>query len=252
MSTSERNEFATLIEAHAGRSLTRAEEQRLRALAAADPERSAELAAIDGVHRLLDGERVLRVEASQPTTAAEESDEGFQRLGAAAARAEEELRAKLMHGAGSEARRVVVRRVRRWPLLAAAAAALIALGLWLAGQAGSRPDLLPERPGGETLGGVPRIMLRAELSVQRPELSWHPVVGASRYDASIEDADGGIVLQRASELGGSTTWELARDEIGTLVEKRDAGAELTLRVVARDRAGVPVASTGDLPLRLVD
>jgi hypothetical protein len=258
MSKPDHAAFAALLEAHTCRVLTADEERQLRALAAADPRRVAELRTVDDLHEVLADERALRAEVARPATPAEEADEGYRRLQNIAARAEDELRAKLTFGAPAELRscarsEATAGRRRRW-VFAAAAGLLAAAGLGFAllGRGVGRPELLEGPPDGRTLGQAARIVLRAELDPARPVLSWHPVLGASRYDARIEDGDGALCLERTAGSAASTTWEFTEDQIRTLRAVRAAGRELFLRLVATDRAGIPIASTGDLPLRLGD
>jgi hypothetical protein len=266
MSKPDHAAFAALLEAHTCRVLTADEERQLRALAAADPQRVAELRTVDALHEVLADERELRAAVALPATPVEEADEGYRRLQSIAARAEDELRAKLTFGAAAEvfaglrappdsaAVRGVRAGIRRGWFFAAAAGLLAAAGLGLAllGRGDGRPELLEGRPDGRTLGQAARIVLRAELDPARPVLSWHPVLGASRYDARIEDGDGALCLERTVGSAASTTWEFTEDQIRTLRAVRAAGRELFLRLVATDRAGIPIASTGDLPLRLGD
>lgn len=255
MSTPDRDEFTPLLEAHILRSLTADEEARLLALVSTDPDGAAELQAIDSLHAQFDVERRLQADAFTPARVEEEADEGFVRLQRAAAAAEGSLRAQMLHGGEIPATRAAPRwgaSRRRWALWGVAAAALVALAVFLSGPNVGGPALIDRRPDDDVLGTTARIVMRAELSAAHPELSWHPVVGASRYDAVIEDAEGRALFSRPQERVRSTVWALTTDQVEALRALRDAGGESRLRIVARDGAGLAVASSGDLRLHVLD
>lgn len=245
-----------LLEAHAGRSLTLDEDARLRALAADDLRRGADLAAFDALHRDLDAERRLFDEVSQPPSAAEEADEGYARLARAAAVAEEGLRAQLRFGdaARTKPQGGAARRRRATWIGVLAAAAAVALVVFLVWRGDAQPKLLTGEPDGTSLGGASRILMQSELRADRPVLTWHSLLGAARYDARISDARGELVLARPDADAASTTWELSSNQFAELRARasRVPPQELRLRIVARDGAGIVVGTTGELPLRLVD
>ncbi len=221
----------------------------MRRLAADDAVLAEELRSIDEVHDLLDGERALFAAVSAPLTAGEESDEGFARLAQVAARGEQTLRDHLRIGAPmAEMRRSHLRRRGIWLTLGALAAAVL---IFVLTRGPSRPALLGSRPDDSVLGGVARIVMEAGLRADRPELSWHAVIGAVGYEARIVDPGGRDVLVRAAGASASTRWSLSADEFVRLRTLAGRG-ELRLRVVARDGAGIALGTTGDLPLRIVD
>lgn len=246
-------EFAMLLEAHAGRSLTLDEDARLRTLATGDAERRAELAAFDELHGAFDAERRLFERVAAPWTAAEEADEGVARLARAAAGAEDALRAQLRFAGAQAMAPVAPRRgLRRASLVVAAlAAAAVCVVAILLARGGSGPGLLTGTPDDAVLGAGSRIVMQSELRADRPLLSWHPVVGASRYDARIEDDRGELVLARPDTDAASTLWELSREQFAAL-HAHPGKTGLRLRIVARDGAKLVIGSSGDLPLRLVD
>lgn len=246
----ERDEFVQLLEAHAGRSLTLNEDARLRTLAARDRSGAAEVAAFDDLHTGFDAELVLFESVSAPITAAEEGDEGYARLARIAAAGEDTLRARLQF-AGAVTGPVPhhARRRRAWLTIGTLAAGLLVA--WLVWGRQDHPSLMPGNPNDSVLGAAARIVMQAELRADRPELSWHVVVGASKYDARIEDATGQPVLVRPDPLAAAARWAIAPQDYARLRTLARDG-ELRLRVVARDGAGLTIATTGDLPLRVID
>ena len=249
MSRPEHDEFQQLLRAHAGRTLTLDEDARMRRLAADEEVLGEELRSIDDLHGLLDGESALFSAVSAPLTAIEESDEGFARLAQVAARGEQALRDHLRIGTPvAPMHRAHLRRRGIWLTLGALAAAVL---IFVLTRGPSRPALLGSKPDDSVLGGVTRIVMEAELRGDRPELSWHAVIGAVGYEARIVDAAGREVLVRTRDASASTRWSLSGDEF-TRLRTLVGQAELRLRVVARDGAGIALGTTGDLPLRIVD
>jgi hypothetical protein len=192
----------------------------------------------------LAAERALRDEVSGPVRAEEELDPRYARIARAAASAEEELRVKLRAAAGVP---VIPLRARRgrW-LLALAAAAVVAAALVVLRGNGA-PALLDGAPGDEHLGGPARILMVPEISDRTPGFSWHAVAGARSYDVLVVDARATVVLQRSAERAAATTWNLTPAEFAEL--KAHAGP-LSLRVLARDGAGLIVGTTGDLQVHV--
>lgn len=250
MSLPEDREFTMLLAAHGNRELTDAESERLRALAAADARRAAELAGVDDVLERFATERALLDDVAAPLTPREAGDAGYQRLQRAAARAEDELRARCRHGRDAASATMAPRRRARWLLVAASVAVGAGAWFWFAG--GDRPALLDQRPSDAVLGGGTRIVLEADLSRSRREFTWHAVVGAIGYDAAIAEKGGVVVLQRPDAAARSTQWLLTSEQIAALERRADAGTALVLRVAARDATGAEYRSSGDVPVRFVD
>ncbi|MHC5064505.1 MAG: hypothetical protein ACYTG5_11100 [Planctomycetota bacterium] len=255
----EDREYALLLAAHANRELTADESRRLLDLAEQDPERQSEIAVMDRIHDSFASERKLRTELGEPVDLSEENDEGYRRLAAKAAEAEDVLRMRLLHPEHVLPRR----RVRRllWPV-SVAAVLLAALCFWVfsgdsLGTGSDGPGLLGSKPGNQVLGpaALPRIHLSAELSRSRPVFSWLPSVGASRYGAFIENGEGVVLMRRSPELAGVTRWQLSSEELQTLeghmAQSLSAGG-LFLRIEGMDATGMKVASSGDLKIVLVD
>lgn len=246
----ERHEFAQLLAAHAGRSLTLNEDARLRALAARDPRGAAEVGAFDDVHAGFDAELALFEKVSAPITTTEESDEGYARLARIAAAEEDTLRARLRFASTlTGPLSTSAHRRRAWLAVGALAAGLLVA--WFVWGRQDQPSLLPGNPNDSVLGTAARIVMQAELRADRPELSWHIVVGASKYDARIEDATGQPILVRPDPLAASALWAIAPEDY-TRLRTLSRDGRLRLRVVARDGAGLAIATTGDLPLRVID
>jgi hypothetical protein len=127
---------------------------------------------------------------------------------------------------------------------AAAAVIVLALGQLVFGW------FQPSAPADERLGGdrgLPRILLEAKIDPATRALSWHAVVGARTYDGVITDDENRVVLSRPESAARSTVWQLTATEYARLAE---SSGPLFLRVIARDGAGLEVATTGDLELRL--
>ena len=81
-------------------------------------------------------------------------------------------------------------------------------------------------------------------------------MGASRYDAFIEDREGVVLMRRSPALAGMERWQLSSEEFedltGHLAASQIAGAGLFLRIDGLDATGIKVASSGDLKIVLVD
>lgn len=234
-----------LLRARALGELSTVEAEELRTRAAADRALAAELADWDEVEAALAAEGSLRDQVMAPAEAREEAGETWQRLQRAAAAAERELAARLRHGpapAFRPLRRSALRRWLPWGALAAAAAAVVFL--LLRGDDG--PALLTAPPADLRAGGVVRLVLvNPVLSSDNRGLSWSAVAGAVAYEAVVVDAAGAVVLARDAALQRSTVWDLRDGEWNRLRAHRGA---LALRVRALDGSGVPVGSSGDLPL----
>ena len=237
----ERSEFAQLLAAHANRELLPAERQHLAALAAGDPEHLADLHAVEAVHAAFAHERALARAALRPVDPREEADPLYRDLGRAAARAETQLKA----GLRALAPVPVMAPVRpRWVLRvvwfgAAAAALWLAWLLWL--RPPQAPPLLDGQPNREVLS----IRLVPEVNKDLRTISWQSLSGARRYDVVVEDAAGKVLLERPAAAAKSTRWDLSETEFTLLSQQREP---LTLRVIARDGIGLPIGSSGDLPL----
>jgi hypothetical protein len=244
----DRGDVERLVRAHANRDLTAAEVDRLARLVAADPVLDAEVEAATEVHRAFGAERLVYADACEPTSPREEADPQYQRLQRAAAAAGERLRSRLERP-WFRFRPPMSRRRVRVALAVCAAAALTVVALVLATRGDRGPELLPNTPDGRTLGGVARIVLDTELRASDRHLSWHAVLGAAAYEATIDDDTGRWLARRAAELAPQTHWQLDADEFARLADAVAAGKRLVLRIVARDGAGVAVGTTGDLPLR---
>jgi len=237
-------EFAALLRAHATSILTAAEQVKLRALAAPDPERRRAVADFERLHADFAHERALRRSIVSPGHPAEEVDEGFARLAAAGAEAEAELRSRLLHAnLVQPSRRHVVRRV-----------VLVGIGLaaawWIASLLfgwHSPPPLDPGLPRDQRAGGVvANIMIAPHLSAADRALSWSPIWHAQSYEVTVLESDGKVVLQRPHDQARSTRWEFTGEQIEEL---RMLG-ELRLRIRALDGSGLLVGATGDLPLQV--
>lgn len=238
---------AHLQRAHLLGTLTTAERAQLREACAADAELARDVAADAALHDLFARERTLRVAALRPGEASEEADETMARLAAAGARAEGDLRARLLHPVVAAPRRAPLRLLRAGALAVAALAAAwwLATSLgWFAGP----PALQSTKPGDERLGHeVAGIVIAPHLSAGERSLSWSPVWQASGYEAVVVDAAGRVVLERAAAHARSTQWELTVAEFDGL---RQRGEPLRLRVRALDSTGICVSTSGDLPLTI--
>lgn len=236
--------FDALVRGHAVMQLTDAEQTQLRALAAGDPGRRRAVADFDELHRRFAQERALMAAVAAPGEPVEEVDEGFARLAAAAARAEDELRSRLLHAAG--ALPAPRRRLLRFGLAVAALAAAVVLAFAF-GPWSPPPRLHDSVPGDERAGGVvASIMMAPHLSAADRSLEWSPVWHARTYEVAVLDADGKVVLQRSPEQARSTRWDLTSQQVDTLRTRR----ELRLRVRALDGTGLLVGASGDLPLQV--
>ncbi len=250
-------DFEPLLRGHATLTLTAQERERLAQATAGDGARRAEVAAFDRVHAAFAGERALQAMVSAPVEAVEEGDEGFARLAAVGARCEADLRSKLLHPPGS----VLFRPNLVRPLLfrsrsramrvglgvVAALAAGVLLAIWL-GAFSAPPALHTGTPGREVAGGQAHsIVIAPRLSAADRTLSWSPLWHATSYEVVVVDARGNVVLQRASDQARSTRWELTTEEFEQL---RAGQPELRLRVRALDGVGLPVGTSGDLPLSI--
>lgn len=240
--------LAELLRAHATATLTADERAELEAVRRTDPECAAAVARVDAVHRAFARERALRARIAAPPDPAEEADEAFARMAAAAARAEAELRSRLLHRALP---RVVVRRGRTWRRAAAIAllaAAGVLVAAWFGAFSSAPPTLRRSVPAPETAGGEgASIVIAPRLSAVDRTLSWGPLWHAATYDVVILDGAGNVVLRRAADRERSTRWELTADEFERV---RAHAPGLRLRVRALDGAGLPVGTSGDLPLTI--
>ena len=77
------------------------------------------------------------------------------------------------------------------------------------------------------------------------------VGGAKSYEAVILGPTGDVLAQRAEASRASTTWELEAAALASVRAVADR-TSLRLRVVARDSLGLPLATSGDLPLTIVE
>jgi hypothetical protein len=240
MSGRDEMDFEQLLIGHGNAVLTAEETRRLRELAAARPGWAAEVRAIDAIHARFADERRLFDAVARPVEAREEADEGYRRLLRAGARAEDELRHRLLHEPTVTS--IPAPRWRRrlsWLVAAAAAAAI----LWFLPRGDVPPPMLDRRPDDTRLGGS-AIVFMPQISRDARSFAWHQVVGASAYDASIVDAAGAVLLERSADQRSSSRWDLTPDEFDRL---RGHPGGLFLRVVALDRAGVRISSSGELP-----
>ncbi|MCR9248136.1 MAG: hypothetical protein NXI31_24160 [bacterium] len=265
-------EFEDLMRAHALGALLPHEHARLLALAGDDSgaaadtahERSARLGELDAVLATFAVERELQASVTAADEPFAASDPTLQQLTRTAARAEQELRARLEHGVPAGAAAIdssVVAdgspragQVTRWrrPVGGLLLAAAAAVALWLLGvfdPAETRLD--PRSPDDLRAGdrGAPPlqlVLLQPTLTAESRTISWGAVPGASGYHASILDRSGAIVLERAPELLRSTAWELSAIDYEAVQKHRP----LRLRVTALDSMELPIGSSGDLELTL--
>ena len=246
MAVDDDREFAQLFAAFTNGDVTAQERGRLTELAGRDVGRRGSLAEVEAVHEVLDVENRMREQVMLPVDPGEEADESYQRLSRTAARAEEKLRANLMHPVSDLSGSVRGNGRRRpWLYFAAAAALLCSAvyGLW---PSGGTPGLDTTRPDSSTLGGR-SIYVTPQLSGDSPQILWTQVDGATFYDAEILDAAGQIVLSRAAEFRRANDWRLSEEVMADL---RGREGQLQLRVIARDRDGEVVGET-ETPARLV-
>lgn len=235
-------EFERLLRSQALGALLPAERQRLDALASAHPGRARLVAEQDAVLAAFAGERHLTAEVTRPAAMDEDADEAMQRLARTAAAAEQELRARLVHGTRMSSVALPRDRWRRplgFALLAAAAALLLWFGLARGDGPGTRP---PEDLRSGTR--VQLVLYNPTLTPEARAISWAAVAGASGYDVAILDRDGEVVLERAADQRKSTVWELTPDQYSDL----RARLPLRVRVTALDGVGAPIGSSGDLEL----
>ena len=241
MSQPERDEFARLLAAHTNREIDDRGLATLRRLANADSDLASELDAIDKVLATFDREQLLRERVMRPSEAREEAEDQYQALVRAAARAEQQVRERVLQQPLRPAIVAAPRRLRRlaWVMMAAA---MVMLGVFLALH--RSPSLMTDTPKDERAGPVRAIVLSPQVSADTAFVEWQAVSGASHYDVAIEDGDGKVVLERPPQAKRSTRWDLSRDQI----EKLKSQAALYLRVVARDGVGLVLASSHDVPL----
>ncbi|MCA8976272.1 MAG: hypothetical protein KDC98_16250 [Planctomycetes bacterium] len=250
-------EFEQLSRAQALASLQPAERDRLDELAAGDPLRTRQVAAMDAVLRALAMERELGADVTRVGEPGEDASATLRRLNSVAAEAEQELRARLMHRPpvtfGADRRGSVafepgpagiVTLRRRLGLLCLAAAAVLAL--WYGFGTGGRIDT---RPPADLRAGqrLQLVLLQPMLTATSRTISWAAVSGASGYHADILDRDGRVVLHRDDGQLKSTAWDLTRDEYDALLPNRP----LRLRVTALDGLSLPIGSSGDLELTVL-
>lgn len=242
---SDQERFEVLLRGHAVMHLTASEREQLQALAAADPARRRMVTDFDRLHTDLARERALFATVASPADPVEEADEGFARLAAASASAEDELRGRLLHTPNVRVLRPHRRLARIGVVIAAlAAAAVIATKL---GVFSGPPALQQGTPRDERAGSVvAHIMIAPHVSMVDRSLSWSVVWHAQTYEVAVLDAVGNVVLQRAPEQARSTRWELTTEQIDDLRVR----PELRLRVRAFDGSGLLVGATGDLPLQV--
>ncbi len=277
MSAPDPHEYDSLIAAFANRELTEDERQRLDVLVADDAARCTEVADLEMTHSLFDLERGLSGEVAVPVNMAEAGDESFQRVEAAAARAEAQLRAHLQHPvplldsdapeldaaalktAASKAAEDTPADARPALLMfrpkVLAVAAILIASLTFAMWPDAAPQMMTGKPGREVLGGA-RIHLNTELHADLPVLHWEPVLGANRYAAIVLTASGDELLrwpnskaEAPTPQAVATRWELSANQYGQL--KRAESQKLRLRILAFD-GDREIARSADLPLLLVD
>ncbi|MHC4512243.1 MAG: hypothetical protein ACYTGW_14570 [Planctomycetota bacterium] len=249
-------EFEQLLQAHANKELTTDERMQLAALAKDDPERQRAVGGFRELHRFMDDERRLTAAVMVPPDPSEETDESYRRMAQAAARAEQQLGAKLMNPVHREGRfgaprfafgGSASRKNRRlWFAFAAAAAAALVAALLVFDWGPDAPPLNPDQPGPDKIGRPANIiLLNPVLTASDLRLSWRHVQGARSYDARILDTDNAVVLARAFAQARSNEWWFTKAEYDVL--KTHPG-DLFLRVVARDGVGVGFATTSERKL----
>lgn len=239
-------EFEQLFAAYSNRELTREESSRLYELAGKDVGRRGALAEMEAVQELMGVEVEMRKIVQRPVEPAEEVDESYQRLAAAAVRAETKLRATMEHPAMIQTlveHRHPTRRSTAviWGAVLAAAAILVVSLPFLFGPSSS-PGLDGTRPDPGKVLGLADIHTATVISAASSKLSWDAPEGAVRYDAILVDGANSEVLRRPStslRVHRSTVWDLTTEELA--ICRQHEG--LFLQVVARDKRGVEVART---------
>ena len=246
MAMHDNSEFEQLFAAYSNRELTREERSRLYELAGKDVGRRGALAEMEAVQELMGVEVEMRKIVQRPVEPVEEADESYQRLAAAAVRAETKLRATMEHPSMINTLAQHRHPTRRstavvWGAVLAAAAILVVTVPFLFGPTllsgldGTRPD-----PG--KVLGIADIHAATVISVAAPKLSWDAPAGAMRYDATLVDGANSEVLRRPStslRVHRSTVWNLTIEELA--ICRQHEG--LFLQVVARGKRGVEVART---------
>ncbi len=248
MSLYEDHEFEQFLVAHANKDLTPSDRDRLQTTVGLDERYAIEIEGVNEVHRLFDVERGLFSKVMAPVEPAEEANETYQAIARAAASGEEELRVKLMtrtaSARGTRGRIIPLRR-NLWASAIAVAAVLV-VALVLVFEGGTAPTLNPNTPDAGRLGPESsRIIFNPEVTMASREVSWNAVIGARTYDVVIEDVQGKTFFSRSADRAASITWTFTKDQYREL---STATGPLYLRVVARDGAGVVIASSGDLQL----
>lgn len=251
MAVHDNREFEQLFAAYSNGELTKAECSRLYDLAGQDVGRRGALAEMEAVHELLKVEVRMRKTVQRPAEPAEEADESYRRLAAAAARAQAKLRANLEQATMIQTMPLgdIQKRsaVRTWGMVLAAAA-LVVVSVLVGMGMGQTSGLDGSNPDNKVLGYS--ISMRTVLTVDDPRFSWDPVEDATRYDASILDHSGTEVVLRPTvdiRVRRATEWTLSSAGLEVL---RKHG-ELFLRVVATDKRGEVLArSTSKTPIEL--
>ena len=238
MTVHEMNEFDQLFVAYANRDVTAEERDRLRQLAGQDVARRGALAEVQALHELFDREVTTRNAVMAPVEAAEEADEGYQRLARAAASAERSLRARLT-GPNLRALPGAPKTRTRWGRILVAVAAILVIGaiVGVLANRGAAPALDTNRPASDVLGGFD-VSVTTRISEDSPRLSWSEIRGAALYQVSILDASGRVLMQRAE--GRLTDWQLSKNDLYSL-RAQEGGA--FVRVVVTDQDGRELART---------
>ena len=259
-----RLELEQLIAAHANRELDGNGRVRLEALIAATPaaardEQRLLVDEIDALHRSFDAERSLRDAMLAPLEAREEADPQFRALLGAGARAESELKERATRITRIGATVVLPAPARpglrlggaKNVIMAAAAAILVAVGLWLMLGGERAPALTRGTPGPERLGLS--IIARPEIALHEPTVSWFSVPGAASYDLLLIVGDNEIAFRKDGIPAATTTCDLQNANLASIANRRTASGgagELRLRIVARDGMGIVIGTSGDLPVTL--
>ncbi|MCC6671925.1 MAG: hypothetical protein IT458_12755 [Planctomycetes bacterium] len=246
------DEYADLLAAHANRDLTARQAQRLQDLVEHDETRRAEVEDLAVLHGLFAAERELRRRILGAPRSDEAQDPELRQL-LEAGQSRLAARATELLATPPASVRPATPHSWRWRLarpawFALAGAVATAILLWISLRGGGEPGLAERAPQDQRLSGTARlVLLAAEIDLAEPHLDWYPVLGAVRYDASVTDATGAVIVARPETAGPSTRWEFRAEELTKL--QQHAGA-LNLRVVARDGMGLVVGTSHDLPLTL--
>ena len=201
-------------------------------------------------------ERVLAHAATCPACAAElELARGFEREASAEETADVAWivdRLERRAAPAAPAGKVLPMRSRRaplaatrWSLWAAAACAVLAIGLSLSALRDGRAPGLPERPLEDVVrgGSISWTTPLGTLAAAPAELAWRPVVGAVRYRVEILDVADRALLATTTAAPAWTLSAAERARLETFVLYR-------VRVVAFDAAGRELAASAAAELRL--